>query len=288
MTLPGLALFYAGLVQSKNVVSVLCQHFGLACLLSILWVIFGYSLAFSGGESKIIGDSSKFLLKFSPTNEIGTIPEVLFAMFQMTFCIITPALVIGAYVERIRFSVVLIFSSFWLMVVYCPVAFWVWGGGFLSEMGVKDFAGGIVVHTTAGVAALVIAIVLGKRKNFSNNNLTPPHSPVLTMIGASMLWVGWFGFNGGSALAADSSASLAVLVTHIAASVGAFSWIVIEWMRFGKPSLVGMATGMVAGLATITPASGFVGVPGALVLGLLGGVICYLAVVIVIAYSIFV
>ncbi len=278
MTLPGLALFYAGLVQSKNVLSVLCQHFGIACSMSILWVVCGYSLAFSQGESGIIGNFAKVFLEISPDSTVGTIPEVLFAMFQMTFCIITPALVIGAYVERIKFIVVLIFSSLWLLIVYCPVAFWVWGGGFLAEMGVKDFAGGIVVHTTAGLAALVIAIVLGKRRSFSSGTMNPPHSPVLTMIGASMLWVGWFGFNGGSALAADQTASMAILVTHVAASIGAFSWILIEWFRFGKPSLVGMATGMVAGLATITPASGFVGIQGAIILGISGGVLCYVAV----------
>ena len=278
MTLPGLALFYAGLVCSRNVLSVLSQHFGIACLMSILWVIMGYSLAFSGDGSGLFGGFSKLFLDISDESNIGGIPEVLFAMFQMTFAIITPALIIGAYVERIKFSVVLIFSSLWLLVVYCPVAYWVWGGGFLGQMGVKDFAGGIVVHTTAGVGALVIAIVLGKRNSFSKNNLTPPHNPVLTMIGASMLWVGWFGFNGGSALAADLTASKAILVTHIAASLGAFSWILIEWVRFGKPSLVGMVTGMVAGLATITPASGFVGVQGALILGILGGIICYIGV----------
>jgi len=278
MTLPGLALFYAGLVQSKNVVSVLCQHFGIACLMSIIWVIFGYSLAFSQGESNLVGNLEKLFLSIPSDSLVGTIPEDLFAMFQMTFCIITPALVIGAYVERIKFSVILSFSLLWLAVVYCPVAYWVWGGGFLAQMGIKDFAGGLVVHTTAGLAALIIALVLGKRRNFEKNTVSPPHSPVLTMIGASMLWVGWFGFNGGSALAADATASKAILVTHIAASVGAFSWIVIEWLRFGKPSLVGMATGMVAGLATITPASGFVGVQGGLMLGLSGGVLCYLAV----------
>ena len=278
MTLPGLALFYAGLVQSKNVLSVLCQHFGIACLMSIIWVIIGYSLAFSPGDSGLFGNLSKMFIELPPEALSGGIPEVLFAMFQMTFCIITPALVIGSYVERIKFSVVLTFSALWLIFVYCPVAFWVWGGGFLAEMGVKDFAGGIVVHTTAGLAALVVALVLGKRRTFGSNTMVPPHSPVLTMIGASMLWVGWFGFNGGSALAADQTASMAILVTHIAASIGAFSWILIEWFRFGKPSLVGMATGMVAGLATITPASGFVGVQGAIILGIGGGVLCYIAV----------
>ena len=278
MTLPGLALFYAGLVQSKNVLSVLCQHFGIACLMSIIWVVLGYSIAFSPGDSGLFGNLSKMFIELPPEALSGGIPEVLFAMFQMTFCIITPALVIGSYVERIKFSVVLIFSALWLIFVYCPVAFWVWGGGFLAEMGVKDFAGGIVVHTTAGLAALVVALVLGKRRTFGSNTMVPPHSPVLTMIGASMLWVGWFGFNGGSALAADQTASMAILVTHIAASIGAFSWILIEWFRFGKPSLVGMATGMVAGLATITPASGFVGVQGAIILGISGGVLCYIAV----------
>ena len=278
MTLPGLALFYAGLVQSKNVLSVLCQHFGIACLMSIIWVIIGYSLAFSPGDSDLFGNLSKMFIELPPEALSGGIPEVLFAMFQMTFCIITPALVIGSYVERVKFSVVLLFSALWLIFVYCPVAFWVWGGGFLAEMGVKDFAGGIVVHTTAGLAALVIALVLGKRRTFGSNTMVPPHSPVLTMMGASMLWVGWFGFNGGSALAADQTASMAILVTHIAASIGAFSWILIEWFRFGKPSLVGMATGMVAGLATITPASGFVGVQGAIILGVGGGVLCYIAV----------
>ena len=278
MTLPGLALFYAGLVQSKNVLSVLCQHFGIACLMSIIWVIIGYSLAFSPGDSDLFGNLSKMFIELPPEALSGGIPEVLFAMFQMTFCIITPALVIGSYVERVKFSVVLLFSALWLIFVYCPVAFWVWGGGFLAEMGVKDFAGGIVVHTTAGLAALVIALVLGKRRTFGSNTMVPPHSPVLTMMGASMLWVGWFGFNGGSALAADQTASMAILVTHIAASIGAFSWILIEWFRFGKPSLVGMATGMVAGLATITPASGFVGIQGAIILGIGGGVLCYIAV----------
>ncbi len=278
MTLPGLALFYGGLVQSKNILSVLCQHFGVACLMSVLWVVIGYSLAFSQGTSGLIGSLDKMFISLDENALVGTIPEILFVMFQMTFCIITPALIIGSYVERIKFSVVLIFSSLWLLIVYCPVAYWVWGGGFLASMGVKDFAGGIVVHTTAGVAAIVIAMMLGKRKTFASNNMVPPHSPVLTMVGASMLWVGWFGFNGGSALAADATASSAIIVTHVAASLGALSWILMEWFKFGKPSLVGMATGMVAGLATITPASGFVGVQGAIILGIGGGVLCYIAV----------
>ena len=277
MTLPGLALFYAGLVHSKNVLSVLAQNFGIACLMSVIWVIAGYSIAFSQGDSVLFGDFSKIMLR-NTDGLVGTIPETLFVVFQMTFSIITPALIVGAYVERIKFSVVLIFSAVWLLVVYCPIAFWVWGGGFLAQLGVKDFAGGIVVHTTAGVAALVIALVLGKRENFAKNSVSPPHSPVITMIGACMLWVGWFGFNGGSALAADATASSAILVTHVAASLGALSWAIIEWMRFGKPSLVGMVTGMVAGLATITPASGFVGIEGGIILGLSGGILCYYAV----------
>ena len=275
MTLPGLALFYAGLVHSKNVLSVLAQNFGIACLMSVVWVVIGYSIAFSPGDSSFFGDLSKIMLR-NTDGLVGTIPEKLFIVFQMTFSIITPALIVGAYVERIKFSVVLIFSAIWLILVYCPIAFG-WGGGS-SQMGVKDFAGGIVVHTTAGVAALVIALVLGKRENFKINTISPPHSPVITMIGACMLWVGWFGFNGGSALAADSTASSAILVTHVAASLGALSWAVIEWMRFGKPSLVGMVTGMVAGLATITPASGFVGIEGGIILGIIGGVLCYYAV----------
>jgi len=278
MTLPGLALFYAGMVQSKNVISVISQHFGIACLMSIIWVILGYTLAFSG-EGKFLGDFNKtFLSNINQNSEVGTIPEFLFVIFQMTFAIITPALIIGTYVERIKFSAVLVFSALWLIFVYAPVTHWVWGGGFLADLGVKDFAGGIVVHTTAGIAALVMALVLGKRISFENNSNVLPHSPNLTFIGASLLWVGWFGFNGGSALAANSNASSAILVTHIAASMGAMSWCFIEWTKYGKPSLIGMVTGMVAGLATITPASGFVGVPGGLILGLFGGVICYFAV----------
>ena len=277
MTLPGLALFYAGLVQSKNVVSVLMHHFALACLLSVTWVIAGYSIAFSG-DGAWSGDLGRMMMTNITTDAVnGTIPESVFATFQMTFAIITPALIIGAYVERMNFAAVLIVSALWLLVVYAPVTHWVWGGGFMAAWGMMDFAGGIVVHTTAGTAALVIAIVLGRRVNFPQSVL-PPHSPVLTMIGASMLWIGWFGFNGGSALGAGQSAGMAILVTHIAASVGALSWMVIEWMRFGRPSLVGIVTGMVAGLATVTPASGYIGVPGGLILGLAGGVICYYAV----------
>ena len=277
MTLPGLALFYAGLVQSKNVVSVLMHHFAIAALMSIVWVIAGYSLAFSG-DGAWFGDFDKlFLLGVNFDSLAGTIPESLFAAFQMTFAIITPALVIGAYVERMKFSAVLMFSAAWLLVVYAPVTHWVWGGGIMAGWGVMDFAGGIVVHATAGTAAIVCAVMVGKRRNFPKA-ITPPHSPILTMIGASMLWVGWFGFNGGSALGAGNSAGMALLVTHIAAATASLVWMFIEWKRFGRPSLVGIVTGMVAGLATVTPASGFIGVPGGLILGLVGGVGCYLSV----------
>lgn len=277
MTLPGLALFYAGLVQPKNVVSVLMHHFAIACLCSILWVVAGYSIAFSGDGAWFGNLDNLFMSQITFESLSGTIPESLFATFQMTFAIITPALVIGAYVERIKFSTVLIFSGAWLLVVYAPVTHWIWGGGIMAGWGVLDFAGGIVVHATAGTAALVAAIVLGKRRNFPNA-VQPPHSPVLTMIGASMLWVGWFGFNGGSALGAGQSAAMAILVTHISASVASLVWMFIEWRRFGRPSVVGMVTGMVAGLATVTPASGFIGVPGGIILGLAGGYVCYVAV----------
>ena len=277
MTLPGLALFYAGLVQAKNVVSVLMHHFALACLMSLLWVIAGYSLAFSGSGAWFGSFDNMFMMELGFDAMSGTIPESVFAAFQMTFAIITPALVIGAFVERIRFSAVLLFSALWLLVVYAPVTHWVWGGGIMAGWGVMDFAGGIVVHATAGTAALVCAVMIGKRRNFPAT-LVPPHSPVLTMIGASMLWVGWFGFNGGSALGAGNNAGMALLVTHIAAATASLTWMFIEWRRFGRPSLVGIVTGMVAGLATVTPASGFIGVPGGLILGLVGGVGCYLAV----------
>ena len=277
MTLPGLALFYAGLVQAKNVVSVLMHHFALACLLSVLWVVAGYSLAFSG-DGAWVGDlGNLFMSGLGFENVSGSIPESVFAAFQMTFAIITPALIIGAYVERMKFAAILWFSALWLLVVYAPVTHWVWGGGVMAAWGVMDFAGGIVVHATAGSAALVCALFVGKRRNFPQS-LHPPHSPILTMIGASMLWIGWFGFNGGSALAAGNGAGMALLVTHIAAATAALVWMFIEWLRFGRPSLVGIVTGMVAGLATVTPASGFIGVPGGLILGLAGGVACYIAV----------
>ena len=277
MTLPGLALFYAGLVNSKNVVSVLMQHFAVACVVSIIWVTLGYSLAFSSGNAWI-GDLSNIFMKSIDLDSIsGTIPESLFATFQMTFAIITPALIIGAFVERIKFSAMLIFISLWILIVYVPVTHWVWGGGILSSWGTMDFAGGIVVHATAGTAALITALTLGKRRGFPKS-ITPPHSPILTMIGAAMLWVGWFGFNAGSALGANGGAGMAMLVTHISASMAALVWMFIEWKRFGKPSLIGVVTGMVAGLATVTPASGYIGIPGGLVLGFSGGLLCYLAV----------
>jgi Amt family ammonium transporter len=277
MTLPGLALFYAGLVQSKNIVSVLMHHFAIAALMSILWVIAGYSLAFSGNGAWVGDLANSFMSNITLDSASGTIPESVFAAFQMTFAIITPALVIGAYVERMKFAAILLFSAIWLLAVYAPATHWVWGGGIMAEWGVLDFAGGIVVHTTAGTAALVCALVVGKRRGFPTS-VQPPHSPVLTMIGASMLWIGWFGFNGGSALGAGNSAGMALLVTHIAAATASLVWMFIEWFRFGRPSLVGIVTGMVAGLATVTPASGFIGVPGGLVLGLAGGVACYVAV----------
>jgi len=277
MTLPGLALFYAGLVNSKNVVSVLMQHFAVACVVSIIWVTLGYSLAFSSGNAWI-GDLSNIFMKSIDLDSIsGTIPESLFATFQMTFAIITPALIIGAFVERIKFSAMLIFISLWMLIVYVPVTHWVWGGGILSSWGTMDFAGGIVVHATAGTAALITALTLGKRRGFPKS-ITPPHSPILTMIGAAMLWVGWFGFNAGSALGANGGAGMAMLVTNISASMAALVWMFIEWKRFGKPSLIGVVTGMVAGLATVTPASGYIGIPGGLILGFSGGLLCYLAV----------
>jgi Amt family ammonium transporter len=279
MTLPGLALFYAGLVRAKNILSVLMHCFALACLMSVLWVAVGFSLAFGEGSAYVGGLGNAFLAGIGvDTVQEGTgIPASVFVMFQMTFAIITPALIVGAYVERIKFSAVLIFSSLWLLVVYAPVTHWVWGGGWLAEMGVLDFAGGIVVHTTAGISALILAIMLGKRDGFPGQ-VSPPHAPWMVMVGASMLWVGWFGFNAGSALASDGSAGMAMLVTHISAAVASLVWMTIEWIRFGKPSMVGIVTGTIAGLATITPASGFVGPMGAIIIGIVSGGLCYAAV----------
>ena len=274
MTLPGLALFYGGLVRSSNILSVLIQCFAIACLASIVWLVAGYSIAFSG-EGAYIGDLKKIFLRGVGTETaLGNLPENVFFMFQMTFAVITPALIVGAYVERIKFSAVLWISALWLLLVYAPVTHWIWGGGWLAQMGVQDFAGGLVVHLNCGMAALVIAKMLGSRKGFPND-VKPPHSPVLVFVGAAMLWVGWFGFNGGSALAADGAAGMAITVTHISAATAALTWMTIEWISHGKPTLVGIATGAIAGLATITPASGFVGPVGALIIGVLAGFICY-------------
>ena len=279
MTLPGLALFYAGLVRVRNILSVLMHCMAIACLVSILWLVCGYSLAFAEGTSLIGGLSKMFLSGVARDGVVdGTgIPESLFFMFQMTFAIITPALIVGAYVERIKFGAVLLFSALWLLIVYAPVTHWVWGGGWLAGMGIMDFAGGIVVHATAGVSALVVAVMLGQRRGFPRH-IQPPHAPWMVMVGASMLWVGWFGFNAGSALSAGADAAMAMLVTHISAATASLVWLVIEWQRFGKPSLVGIVTGTIAGLATVTPASGFIGPMGGFILGLAGGIACYVGV----------
>jgi Amt family ammonium transporter len=280
MTLPGLALFYGGLVRSKNVLSVLMQCFAIAGIVSLLWMLLGYSLAFSEGNAWLGGFDRAFLAGVEEGTLAGALPESLFVLFQMTFAIITPALIVGGFAERMRFSAVLAFSALWLLLVYAPVTHWVWGGGWLSELGVMDFAGGIVVHITAGVAALVAAIVLGPRKGFTTTAM-PPHNMTMTVMGAGMLWVGWFGFNGGSALAANGDAAMAMLATHLAAAAGAITWMFVEWARFGKPTALGAVTGMVAGLGTITPASGFVGPAGALVIGVLAGVVCFNAVLLI-------
>jgi Amt family ammonium transporter len=277
MTLPGLALFYAGLVQAKNILSVLMQCISIACFASVTWVICGYSLAFAEGNAWIGGLQKAMLLGIDKTSLTGTLPEALFVMFQMTFAIITPALMVGAFVERIKFSAVIMITVLWLILVYAPVTHWVWGGGWLAQMGVMDFAGGIVVHVTAGVSAAVIALFLGARQGFPQG-VRPPHAPWMVMIGASLLWVGWFGFNAGSAVSAGQDAAMAMLVTHMSAAIASIVWLAIEWIKFGKPSLVGLVTGTIAGLATITPASGFVGPTGAIILGLAGGIICYVAV----------
>ncbi len=277
MTLPGLAFFYGGLVRSKNVLSVLMQCFSLACLVSIMWVAFLYSLAFGDGgslNSYIGGLDNSFLAGLSASSMSGDIPETVFVMFQLTFAIITPALIVGGFAERMKFSSMFIFSFVWMILVYAPICHMVWGGGFLGEMGLMDFAGGTVVHINAGVAALVLAVYLGNRTGFQTVPM-PPHNLSMTVAGASMLWVGWFGFNAGSALAADQSAGMAMLVTHIGAASGSLAWMFREWSRSGKPSVLGIVTGMVAGLGTITPASGFVGPMGALVIGTLAGLICY-------------
>jgi len=276
MTLPGLALFYAGLVRSKNAVSVLMQCFAIACIASIVWVVYGYSLAFRG-DGAFVGDlSAAFLSGIGRDTLSGTIPETVFVMFQMTFAIITPALVVGAFAERMKFSAMCLFTFLWLTMVYLPACHMVWGGGLLAQWGVIDFAGGLVVHLTCGVGALVAALVLGKRKGFPGSAM-PPHNRSLVVMGAAMLWVGWFGFNAGSAVAASTDAGMAMLVTHISAAVGALTWMALEWIKQGKPTVVGIATGMVAGLATITPAAGTVGPEGALLIGLMAGIVCYYA-----------
>jgi len=278
MTLPGLALFYSGLVRAKNVLSVLMQCFAIACMVSILWMLGVYGLAFGDGGSlnQIVGGGKILMSGIGLDSVTGTIPETVFFMFQMTFAIITPALIVGAFAERMKFSAVLLFSAFWVILVYAPVCHWVWGGGWLSDLGFMDFAGGSVVHINAGVAAIVAALVLGNRKGFPETAM-PPHNMTLAVMGASMLWVGWFGFNAGSALTAGSSAGMAMLVTHISAAAGSLAWMTCEWIRYGKPSVLGIVTGMVAGLGTITPASGYVGPLGALAIGLLAGTVCYFA-----------
>lgn len=284
MSLPGLALFYGGLVRARNVLSVFMHVYAIACLMSILWLAFGYSIAFGGGDSGFWGGLDKmFLMGITADSLVGSLPEVLFFAFQMTFAIITPALIAGAYVERIGFGFVLLFSGLWMLLVYAPVVHWIWGGGFLSDggifgaVGVKDFAGGIVVHETAGLAALLLAVFLGPRKN----RTTPPHNPGFVAIGAGMLWVGWFGFNGGSQLAADGGAAMAITVTHISAATASLSWALWERLKYGKASLVGLVTGTIAGLASITPASGFVGPVEALIIGAIAGVLCQEAVILI-------
>lgn len=276
MLLPGLSLFYAGLVRSKNVLSVLMQCFTIACAMSLLWFVAGYSLAFSGDGAWIGNLDKAFLNGVSFDSVNGTIPESVFVVFQMTFIMITPALFVGGFAERMNFGPMLIFSILWSLCVYVPVCHWVWGGGWLSQKGLLDFAGGTVVHVTAGVTALVIAIVIGNRKGFPEKPILP-HNLMITVAGAGMLWFGWFGFNGGSQLAADGGAGMAMLVTHLSAAAGSIAWMTIEWLKHGKPSVLGIVTGMVAGLGTITPASGFVGPIGGVIIGLSGGTICYFA-----------
>ena len=277
MTLPGLALFYAGLVRVKNTLSVMMHCVAIACLMSVLWLIVGYSLAFDGTGALVGGLGKVLLLSVARSARTGSIPETAYFMFQGTFAVITPALIVGAYVERIKFGAVLAFSGAWLLLVYAPVAHWIWGGGWLAQRHVMDFAGGLVVHATAGISAIVAAVMIGPRDGFPRE-LHPPHNPGMTMIGAGMLWVGWYGFNGGSALAANNDAAMALLVTHVSASTAGLVWALLERLRFGRASMVGIVTGVVAGLATITPASGYVGPLGGLILGAAGSLICFAAV----------
>ncbi|UCE90699.1 MAG: ammonium transporter [Pseudomonadota bacterium] len=279
MTIPGLSLFYAGLVRSKNVLSVLMQCFAITCMVSIIWVVLGYSLALTAADpaAAFIGTFDKVFLRGVDMNSVnGTIPETVWIMFQMTFAIITPALIVGGFAERMKFSAMMLFSALWLIFVYLPTCYWVWGGGWLAQQGLMDFAGGTVVHINAGVAALVTAMYIGNRKGFPTTAM-PPHNLTMTVAGAGMLWVGWFGFNAGSAVAAGQQAGMAMLVTHISAAAGSLAWMTVEWIRHRKPSVLGIVTGMVAGLGTITPASGMVGPGGALVIGLSAGVVCYFA-----------
>ena len=276
MTIPGLSLFYAGLVRSKNVLSVLMQCFAITCMVSVLWLFYAYSLAFDEGSAWVGGLSKVMFAGMGREAVSGDIPETVFSMFQLTFAIITPALIVGGFAERMRFSAMLLFTAIWLTVVYAPVTHWVWGGGWLGEMGLYDFAGGTVVHITAGVSAIVAALVIGRRNGFPHTAM-PPHNLTMTVAGAGMLWVGWFGFNAGSALAANGDAGMAMLATHISAAAGSLAWMFAEWVRFGKPSVLGIVTGMVAGLGTITPASGFVGPGGALLIGFAAGLICFSA-----------
>lgn len=279
MTIPGLSLFYGGLVRSKNVLSVLMQCFSITCLVSILWLAGVYSLIFANGGDlqKLIGGTSKlFLPDIGIGSMTGDIPETVYFMFEMTFAIISPALIVGGFAERMKFSAMLWFSGLWLILCYLPICHWLWGGGWLADLGVMDFAGGIVIHVNAGVAALVAALVLGKRRGFPTTAM-PPHNMTMVITGAGMLWVGWFGFNAGSALTANGNAGMAMLVTHIGAASGSLTWMFIEWKRFGKPSVLGIVTGMVAGLGTITPASGFVGPIGALAIGISAGIVCFYA-----------
>lgn len=280
MTLPGLALFYGGLVQSRNVLSVIMHCFAITAIVSVAWLVVGYSLVFDMGGPFVdwIGGFGKvFLSGVGVEAKAGSIPEIAFFMFQMTFAIITPALIIGAYVERIRFGAVVLFTLLWSLLVYAPVAHWIWGAGFLAELGVEDFAGGIVVHLTSGLSAIIMALMVGPRRRFPHE-IHPPHNPGMVMTGAGMLWVGWFGFNGGSALAADGAAAMAIAVTHISAATAACTWMAVEYIRYGRTSCVGIVTGAVAGLATVTPASGFIGPVGGFACGLIAGVICFEAV----------
>jgi Amt family ammonium transporter len=278
MTIPGLSLFYGGLVRVKNVLSVLMQCFAITCMVSVIWLVIGYSLAFDTGNDVIGGLSKVFMAGVTEDSVSNGLPESVFSMFQLTFAIITPALIVGGFAERMRFSSMMLFSGLWVVIVYAPITHWVWGGGWLQQLGLLDFAGGVVVHISAGTAALVAAIVMGKRRGFPSSPM-PPHNMTMTITGAGMLWVGWFGFNAGSALAANGDAGMAMLATHMSAAAGALAWLSCEWYRFGRPSVLGAVTGMVAGLGTITPASGFVGPAGGLVIGILAGVVCFNATV---------